>query len=77
MAILSADPNPGRASDCGRDKRERWTYRNVHAPGRPRGISDFSKLGEKGEVAVHLPVANDELATDVHEDRFSLEDGRD
>src|SRR5205085_7492804 len=49
-----------------RDQGERRTDRDVDPASFARRLGDRAELGQSGEAAVHLPVAGDELAAEVH-----------
>ena len=67
VAVLRADhdraagPGPG----C-REQGEGRTDGDVDAARLPRGRGDRAEFGERGQAAVHFPVAGDELAAKLH-----------
>ena len=73
MEVLRADRDPVRPGDGGRDQGEGRADRDVD-PGRfSGGDCDRRQFGKLGEVAVHLPVAGDQLA--VHSVSSSFPEG--
>jgi len=66
VAVLCADQEPAAAGDGGRDQGERRADGDVDSGGLARRVGDRRELGQSGEAAVHLPIADDQLAADVH-----------
>jgi hypothetical protein len=67
MAILRADHHPTRAGDGGGEQREGRAQADIDSARCPRGLGNGADLAQLGKAAVHLPIADDELATEVHE----------
>ena len=66
MAVLGADRHAAGTGQGGRDQGEGWTDGDVDAAGGAGRIGNRVQFGELGDAAIHLPVADDELATDLH-----------
>lgn len=61
MAILRADRQAGRAGAGRRDERRRRADRDIDPRMRGGGLGHAIEFGEMRAIAVHLPVARDEL----------------
>ena len=72
VAILGADRQAAGTRHGERDQRKRRADGDVHSGRLPRGGGDGGEFGQSRAAAVHLPVAGDELAADVHGEEPSL-----
>ena len=65
--VLGADDEAARSGHGRCDQREWRTDGDVHSRRFAGGSPDRGKFAQLGDAAIHLPVAGDELATDVHD----------